>query len=75
MKKIINTVSAVAVAVSAIAFVGCGGPAEDPNANEEGESAEEGVSEENADEAKKQGYEAGPEGGSQAGDGGGEGGE
>lgn len=78
MKKIITTVSAVAVAVGAITFVGCGGPAEDPNANEGGETVEpETPGDGENKDASGETYEAGPEGGSQAGDGGGnaEGGE
>ena len=39
MKKTVVTLSAMAVAIGSISFVGCGGgPPEDPNASQEGES-------------------------------------
>ena len=58
MKKHIITLSAMALAVNAISFVGCGGPAEDPDALGEGEPATKaGNSEKDKADAKKMGYE------------------
>ena len=58
MKKHIITLSALALAVNAISFVGCGGPAEDPDALGEGEPATKaGNSEKDKADAKKMGYE------------------
>ena len=58
MKKHIITLSTMALAVNVISFVGCGGPAEDPDALGEGEPATTaGNSEKDKADAKKMGYE------------------
>ena len=58
MKKYIPTLIALALAVNAISFLGCGGPAEDPDALGEGEPATTaGDSEKDKADAKKMGYE------------------
>ncbi len=58
MKKYIITLNALILGVSTICFVGCGGPAEDPDAVGEGEPATTtGNSEKDKADAKKMGYE------------------
>ena len=70
MKKHIITLSALALAIGTIPFVGCG--ADDDFTP--GTNSQEGVEisdEEDKADAEKQGFNAGPPGGSQGGDGGG----
>ena len=71
MKKIITSLSAVALATGGFALAGCGGVEDDPNAQETGESVEPGTPAEGGDnkDASGQPFEAGPAEGSQADDG------
>ena len=60
MKKTIVTLSALAVAIGSINFIGCGGgPKDDPNAGDEGESTTggpDGMDDKMKAEMKKKGF-------------------